>query len=105
MAKELKQLAAVNPSAGVLTSAYTVPSGGLSMAAVAITNADMADIRFDITITNTGKDISVCSSQILQGRCSYETSKFAISAGDHINIKSTNSYTHFVITGMNQSEI
>jgi hypothetical protein len=105
MAKELKQLAAINPSAGVLTSAYTVPSGGMAMAAVSVTNADMTDLRFNITITNTGKNISIASSQILPGRSSYESSKFAVSAGDHINVQSTSGYAHFVVTGMNQAEI
>jgi hypothetical protein len=105
MSKELKQVQVIAPSANTLTLAYTIPLGGMSLANILITNQDMADARFSVVIVNTGKSISLASSQLLPGRTSFETSKFSLESEDEIHVKSTNGTTHFLITSMDQSEI
>lgn len=105
MSKELKQIAAVIPTANTLTLAYTVPVGGMSLANVLITNPDMADARFSIAVVNETKELHIAYSQILPGRTSFETSKFSLESEDEVHVESTNGTTNFLITGMDQSEI
>lgn len=105
MAKELKQLAASSPAANTSTLVYTVPTGGMVMANIIVSNEDMMDLRFDILITNTGKNIHMAKSQILEGRSSFESSKMALSSGDNVYVSSTTEYANFIVVGMNQAEL
>lgn len=105
MAKELKQLGASNPSADTSTLLYTVPTGGMVMSNIIVSNEDMVDLRFDILITNVGKNIYMAKSQILSGRSSFESSKMALAAGDNVYVSATTAYANFVIVGMNQAEV
>lgn len=105
MAKEIKQVSALVPSLGILTTAYVVPAGGISVCNAIIFNNDMADARFDVSIINDGKNVSVAKSQILPGRSSFETSRFTLEENDEVKVMSTNSITNFIINSINQSEI
>jgi len=108
MAKEIKNLAIVNPIANIETTAFHQGgSPGLYLVSVIVSNNALDDARFDITVFNNSASTNnayVAKGQLISGRNSYETHRFTLDYYDNIHIKSTSSSVSFLISGVNQTE-
>jgi hypothetical protein len=107
MAKEIKQLAIVNPPANTNVVGYYQAVPGIYLLSILATNKDIVDERISIwvynsaSVQNTGY---IAASELITGRSSYYSQKFSLQQNDQIHIRSTGASTSFVISGVNQTE-
>jgi hypothetical protein len=87
MARELKNIGILNPSANTRTLAFEQGTSGLYLCSVIVTNNAM-----------------ISSNQLLPGRNAYETHRFTLDYNDEIYITSTSGSVSFLISGVNQTE-
>ena len=107
MAKEIKQLGIINPSAIVETLAFEQGSAGLFLVSVLVSSLSIEDSRFDITVFNSSastNNATISKQQLLPGRNSYETQKFTLDYNDSIYVKATSASVSFLVSGINQTE-
>lgn len=107
MARELKNLGIVNPSADTETLAFEQGTAGLFLVSVTATNTALTDARFDVRIFNASASTNsafIAKSQILPGRNSYETVRFTLDYNDKIYVTATSASVSFLVSGVNQTE-
>lgn len=107
MARELKNLGIVNPSANTETLAFEQGTAGLYLVSVTSTNIGITDAKFDVRIFNASASTSsgyIAKDQLLPARNSYETVRFTLDYNDKIYVKANSSSVSFIVSGINQTE-
>lgn len=107
MAREIKQLGIVNPTADTDTEIFEQGTAGLFIVSVTAANKGLEDARIDVWIQPSASASEVgfiTSSLILPGRNAYETQKFTLTFNDSIYVRSTSSSVSFITSGINQTE-
>lgn len=107
MAREIKQLGIVNPSADSDTVIFEQGTAGLFLVSVTAANKGIEDSRIDVWIqpSASANEIGyITSSLILPGRNSYETQKFTLTYDDSIYVRSTSGSVSFITSGIDQTE-
>jgi hypothetical protein len=106
MAKEIKRLAISNPPANTDTLAFLQSTSGIYVVSVLVSNKDILDERISVwAFTSASVSAYIASSEILEGKNSYSTQKFALNTNDRIYVRSTGASTSFMVVGVNQTEI
>lgn len=107
MAREIKQLGIVNPTADTDTAIFEQGTAGLFIVSVTAANQGLEDARIDVWIQPSASANPVgyiTSNLILPGRNAYETQKFTLTFNDAIYVRSTSSSVSFITSGINQTE-
>lgn len=107
MAREIKQLGIVNPTADSDTAIFEQGTSGLFIVSVTAANQSLEDARIDVWINPSGsaKQIGyITKDLILPGRNAYETQKFTLDFDDAIYVRSTSSSVSFITSGIDQTE-